>query len=285
MNTYPQSQTEDTREPASIGSSGQEVSPELPRWGLLAGILFWLLSVILIAVVPLLFLIPYIGPDRPPGSKQFQQTVLSDPTAVLIALAGTFGAHVITFLVGWAIVTRGGKFPFLRSLGWKWGGFKFWHGALMFVGVYIFAAVMSSLLGTHENEMQRILDSSRSAVFAVALIATFSAPLIEEVVYRGVLYSAFEKKLGMPVAFASVTVIFAVVHVAQYYPDIATISSIVVLSLLLTGIRAYSKNLLPCVAFHFVFNGFQSLLLVLRPYLPVNLDPTSPSSFFFHLLK
>ena len=34
--------------------------------------------------------------------------------------------------------------------------------------------------------------SSRTAVYLVAIIAAFSAPLVEEVIYRGVLYPAIE---------------------------------------------------------------------------------------------
>lgn len=260
----------------------REVSPNDPPWGSLVALFFWILSVILITVVPVFLLVPYFGPEALSGMQgdQFQTAVLSDPNAVLLALGGTFGAHVVTMIVGWAIVTRFSKYKFTEVLGWKWGGFKLWHGALIFIGVYCFAILMSLLLGTQDNEMQRILRSSRSAVIAVALIATFSAPLVEEVVYRGVLYSAFQRTMGMPLAVASVTLVFALVHVAQYYPDGATILSIVLLSLILTGLRALTGNLLPCVIFHFVFNGFQSILLLIQPYIPVTVDPTSVQSFF-----
>ncbi|HUF02975.1 MAG TPA: type II CAAX endopeptidase family protein [Aridibacter sp.] len=260
-------------------------APNDPPWGSLVALLFWILSVILITVVPLFLLVPYFGTETLAGMKgdQFQEAVLLDPNAVLLALGGTFGAHVITILVSWAIVTRFSKYRFTDVLGWKWGGFKFWHGALIFVGVYCFAIAMTLLLGSQDNEMQRILRSSRSAVIAVALIATFSAPLVEEVVYRGVLYSAFQRTMGLPLAVASVTLVFALVHVAQYYPDGATILSIVLLSLILTGLRAVTGNLLPCVMFHFVFNGFQSILLIIQPYVPVTVDPTSIQSL--HLIN
>ncbi|REJ78170.1 MAG: CPBP family intramembrane metalloprotease [Acidobacteria bacterium] len=259
-----------------------EPTPNDPPWGSLVALLFWVFSVAQIMIVPMLFLTPYFGIKTLQGwsGEQFQSAVFSDPNAVILALLGTFGAHVLTMIVGWAIVTRFNKHSFTEVLGWKWGGFKIWHGALIFVGVYAFAISMTLLLGTQDNEMQRILNSSRSAVIGVALIATFSAPIVEEVIYRGVLYSAFQRTFGVPVAIAAVTVIFATVHVAQYYPDGATILSIVLLSLVLTLIRALTGNLLPCVVFHFVFNGFQSVLLILQPYLPVDLDPTSVQSFY-----
>ncbi|MCO6511911.1 MAG: CPBP family intramembrane metalloprotease [Aridibacter famidurans] len=277
--TYQTNANDEPREPI-VASAATKPTPDDPPWGSLVALLFWILSVLLITIVPVFLLVPYFGGDALSKMEgdQFQKAVLSDPNAVLLALGGTFGAHVVTIIVGWAIVTRFSKYSFTEVLGWKWGGFKLWHGALIFVGVYCFAIAISLLLGSQDNEMQRILRSSRSAVIGVALIATFSAPLVEEVVYRGVLYSAFQRTMGMPLAVTSVTLVFALVHVAQYYPDGATILSIVLLSLILTGLRALTGNLLPCVVFHFVFNGFQSILLIIQPYIPVTVDPTSVQS-------
>lgn len=252
-------------------------SPNNPPWNSLVAFLFWIVSVLLIGIVPILFLIPYLG-ALGPGSEDLEQRILGDPGAVLVALAGTFGAHIITLVFAWIIVTRMNTYSFTGMLGWEWGGFKAWHGLLIFVSVYAAAIAFSSLLGNQENEMLRILKSSRGAVFAVAFIATFSAPIVEEVVYRGILYSAFQRSFSVPIAVLAVTVIFALVHVSQYYPDGATIMSILLLSLILTVIRAKTDNLLPCVFFHFIFNGFQSLLLVFQPYLPVEMDPTKIQS-------
>ena len=273
--------SEPVNEAAAIETT-EAYSPNIPPWGVLVSVGFWLLSVILISIVPLFLLIPYFGVDAVRGQqgRKFENAVFTDPYAVLVALAGTFGAHILTLGIGWLIVTRMNRHSFREMLGWHWGGFKFWHGLAIFVGVYAFAITMTLLLGSKENEMQRILDSSRYAVFAVAFIATFSAPIVEELVYRGVLYSAFQKTFNVPLAVAAVTMIFALVHVAQYYPDGATIMSILLLSLILTLIRAKTDNLLPCIFFHFVFNGFQSILLIIQPYLPVPVDPTSVQSVF-----
>jgi membrane protease YdiL (CAAX protease family) len=50
-------------------------------------------------------------------------------------------------------------------------------------------------------------------------MATFTAPIVEEVIYRGILYSAFQRARGSGVAIAAVTLLFALVHVPQYYPS------------------------------------------------------------------
>jgi membrane protease YdiL (CAAX protease family) len=127
---------------------------------------------------------------------------------------------------------------------------------------------LTSYFGETDNELLRILRSSRTAVILVAILATFTAPIVEEVVYRGVLYSALQRTVGVWMAVFLVTLLFAIVHVPQYLPDYVAISMICLLSLILTLVRVWTKNLLPCIVLHFVFNGIQSVILILEPYLP-----------------
>jgi membrane protease YdiL (CAAX protease family) len=93
----------------------------------------------------------------------------------------------------------------------------------------------------------------------VVLVA-FSAPLVEEVVYRGALFTPLEKKFGTVWAIVIVASLFAGVHVQQYWPSFLTIGEIMTLSIILTCIRAFTRSLLPCVAVHFLFNGIQVAL-------------------------
>jgi membrane protease YdiL (CAAX protease family) len=102
-------------------------------------------------------------------------------------------------------------------------------------------------------------------VYIVAFVATFTAPFVEEVVYRGVLYSAFQRWLGVPGALIITTFLFALVHVPQYWPSYSTIFLLTLLSLILTTIRVKTGNLLPCIIFHTIFNGLQSISLIAEP--------------------
>ncbi|MGI8639631.1 MAG: CPBP family glutamic-type intramembrane protease, partial [Pyrinomonadaceae bacterium] len=81
-----------------------------------------------------------------------------------------------------------------------------------------------------------------------------------------------------------VTILFAAVHVYQYYPSYSTIFLIVLLSLILTLVRVRTKNLLPCVILHTIFNGIQSLLLILQPYLE-NIGAQEKAASFIHFFK
>lgn len=250
----------------------------------LVAFLIWVMSVVFIAIIPALFLLPYLASAGVSLSDtaQIVEFSKSDTTAIFIQLAAIVPAHVLTFILAYLVVGQLRRYDFLPTLGWSSGGVRWWHYAIILGAFFAVAAAVSVVMPEQDNELLRILRSSRYAVYVVALVATFSAPLIEEIVYRGVLYSAFQKALGVPAAFAMVTLLFALVHVPQYYPSYSTILLLTLLSMTLTALRVYSNNLLPCVILHTIFNGFQSLILLLEPLLPVQTQP-DPASIFLWL--
>lgn len=205
----------------------------------------------------------------------------SDPNLLLISILTTLPAHFLTIGAVWLLVTRGGKYGFWQTLGWNWGkNFGFWASLAVAVGFFIFAGLLVSLFGETDNDLMRMLRSSRTAVYITAFLATATAPLVEETVYRGAMYSSFRRTFGTGGAIALVTLLFAVVHVPQYYPSYGVILAILLLSLVLTSVRAYTGNLLPCVVIHTIFNGIQSMLLIAEPFLPKITAPTEQPSIF-----
>jgi CAAX protease family protein len=102
---------------------------------------------------------------------------------------------------------------------------------------------------------------------ATAFVAVATAPLVEEVIYRGLLYKTLEKAAGMGVAIAIVSLLFAGVHVFQYRNNLAVILVITVLSFTLTAARAVTGKLLPSFIIHLVFNGIQSVFIVLGGFI------------------
>lgn len=245
--------------------------PDNPSWGPALAIGFWFLSVLLIVTVPALFLAPYalLYPVEGADAETVIRSLSTDPTAIMIQIIAVVPAHLITLMIAWPLVTAGRRYKFFSSLGWRSGGMAWWHYVLILAGFFVVMAGVGSVFPEQENELTRILKSSRYAVFLVAFMATFTAPLVEEVIYRGVLYSALQKAVGMNSAIALVTLLFALVHLPQYYPSFSTMFLLTLLSLILTVIRARTGNLLPCVILHTIFNAFQSLLLIAEPYIGI----------------
>lgn len=264
------------------------VSPNNPPWNSWAAFGVWLASIIFIVVFPNVFLFPYLAKQSINFADQgaILEFAKTDPTAILLQICAVIPAHICTLFLAWLVVTRLKKYSFRETLGWKWNGFNFWNCLIILGGFYVLAAVVSQFIPEQDNELLRILKSSRTAVYVVAFMATFTAPLVEEVVYRGVLYSAFQNSLGVPTAVLITTFLFALVHVPQYWGSPGTIFLICMLSLVLTLIRVRTKNLLPCIALHTVFNGTQSLLLILQPLIQNYIETPQPqTSSLFHFFK
>lgn len=268
--------------------SASLTTPDNPPWNIPEAIAVWFASVLLIIVVPAAFLLPYLAMQDPPitATEQIAEFAKSNPTAIILQMAAILPAHFLTLLLAWMVVTRIRRYSFTTSLGWRQNGFRWWHYCLILAAFFVAAMIVGAFFPEKENDLIRILRSSRSAVYIVAFVATVTAPLVEEVVYRGVLYSAFQRRVGVIAAFLVVTFLFALVHVPQYYPSYSTIFLLTVLSLTLTGIRVISGNLLPCIILHTLFNGLQSLLLILEPHINAIPSAETPAlNALLHLLK
>jgi uncharacterized protein len=262
-------------------------TPNNPPWNIPVALGVWFLSVLLVVFMPMLFLLPYLVSKgiRPGDTDTVRSFLLADSTAVILQLAPIILAHGFTLLVAWFVITRFNTYSFRQTLGWTMNGFKIWHGVAITIGFYVIAIVLTTLLGDVENEFELLIRNSRYAVYLVAFFATFTAPLVEEVIYRGLLYSAFQRRFGAVLAIISVTLLFTAVHVPQYSiganPDFATLVALLLLSLTLTLIRARTDSLLPCIVLHTIFNGIQSALLLAEPYLRSLQPVVEPTTGFF----
>ena len=246
----------------------------------------WVVSVGFVAFIPAMFLYPYIASRgiSLSDSAQVIEFAKNDPNAIFIQIIAIIPAHILTFLLTWLLISQGRRYRFLKTLGWERGGLKWWHYIAILASFLAIAIVVGSYFPEQENDLVRMLQSSRSAVYLIAFVATFSAPFIEEVIYRGILYSAFQRAFGVTAAFLLVTTLFSLVHVPQYYPSYSTIFLLTLLSLTLTSIRVYSNSLLPCVILHTMFNGFQSILLLIEPLIQKP-DHSDAAVAFFSIFK
>jgi membrane protease YdiL (CAAX protease family) len=254
------------------------VNPDNPPWGLLGALGLLILSFVLMAVTQTVLLLPYaVRRGIPLTPQALGEFALKDAGAIFVEIASIIPAHLLTLVLAWLLVTRAGKYPFLRTLGWEWAsGFTFWRSAALAVGLLLLGTVIIWLTGSPDNALERMIESSRRAALMTAFAATFTAPIVEEIVFRGVLYSALRRLLGVGWAVGTVLLIFAAIHVPQYWPSFGVIGTILLLSTALTLIRARTGKLLPCFIVHLVFNGIQSLLIVLNPYLE-RLAPQAPT--------
>lgn len=259
-----------------------EIDPDKPSWGSGMAFGYWFISVAFIVIFPMMLLLPYAMMQKPPviESEALVEFAKNDKNAIILQILAIIPAHLLTLILGWLIVTRLRKDSFTESLGWKSGRVRWWFYPAIIVGFFALAALISQIYPEQENDLLRIIQSSKGALILVTLLATFTAPIVEELVYRGVMFSAFQRAFGVPAAFGLVTLLFALVHVPQYWPSYSTIIMILLLSSILTWLRIYSKNLWPCIVLHTIFNGLQSVGLIAASYSGVAEPAAQPALFF-----
>jgi uncharacterized protein len=234
-----------------------------PQPSLFFAFVVWAGSVAALFLFQVVALLIYSGVRMALGQAISAQLT---PGLALTALVGTFVAHLVTLAGCWWVVTSGGVRPFLETLGWRWHHqFKWVHAVALALAMLGLGFAFEKILPNGETDFERLLQLSTSVRVAVALLAVLSAPVVEEIIYRGILYSALAQARGWKIAVGLVTILFALVHGPQYWGSTAALAAIVSLSLVLTLLRAATGQLLPCIATHLIFNGIQAVVLIVAP--------------------
>jgi membrane protease YdiL (CAAX protease family) len=253
--------------PPVVDTPSEKMGSKLVEVGLAAAT--WIASIILLLVMSIFFVIPYAFRRIGMNQEALKEFLLTDKTAIFLQILSTIPAHLLTLGIIWAVVTRFGKRPFWSTLGWSWGrNFGFWTSAGLAVGLLALGMLITYKFHGGETQVDKLINSSSAARYTTAFLATFTAPLVEEMVYRGVLYSALQKVIGTTWSVVGVLLLFTLIHVPQYWPNFGVIAVIGILSFSLTVVRAYTGRLLPCFIIHLVFNGISSILIILEPYVP-----------------
>jgi len=136
-------------------------------------------------------------------------------------------------------------------------------GILAGIGAWLatFPLVALALVGWSELiqklgytwEEQQVLADLREEPVIFFLCAVVLAPVCEEVMFRGLLYPAFRRKIGSGLAMTVTAALFALVHPPYTYP------AIFVLGLALAYVYERTGTLAAPIAFHAMFNGWTFL--------------------------
>ena len=265
-------------------------------WNVFKAFMAWALSVACLLFVPLILVVPYLIylSMSGAGAEATPDILMKDKTFIFLSILGVIPAHILTLFAAWALQTSWGKTPFFQSLRMSWPpSISPWLAvvlcavtAVVLLGI---GGLVTTFVGGGKTDLDILIESSFQARVATAALAVLTAPLVEEIIYRGMLYPAIQRVLGMGWAVAVVTAMFAGVHVYQYRTNIGVIVVITMLSLTLTLVRALTDRLLPAVVIHLIFNGIQAVILLVYPFLEkpkVTPPPTVPAliEFIRHLI-
>jgi membrane protease YdiL (CAAX protease family) len=132
---------------------------------------------------------------------------------------------------------------------------------VLVVGVLILSAILDPIL--HPGKEQGLVPtrwqpSHAGAYAANAVVVILVAPVVEELIFRGMGYSLLER-YGRPLAVAVVGIAFGLAHGL-----VDALPLLVALGAGLAWLRSKTGSVYPGMATHAIFNGIAVLSVVVR---------------------
>ena len=219
-------------------------------------LLFVVLIPFALLVSNLVVLIGYIV-LRPLAGWQTRVDFVQSNTVFLLVQQGVFYVFVLGFLFLLAKLQH--QQPFWKSLGWKKPSGKAVAGYLM-AGAGLAAAVNLALWmqpDAQEFPLERLFNS-RTACYAIGGFAIAIAPVVEELVFRGLLFAIFERVAGTRLAVLSTAILFAGLHIPEYWHAWNHMFMILLVGMVFSLARGLTGSLTPSIILHI---GYNSLMI------------------------
>jgi membrane protease YdiL (CAAX protease family) len=257
--------------PTAHETASSPVPPELP--GLAAGRATMILVIYLIAQFGGAMLGGVLGVilngaqsrmiHNPQQRAQLMESLLG-PAMFVAVIAG--GAGMI--LGSLALVGRSLSDNRVTGAAWKRGTPRQLSQGLavgMILGtVFVLAAslLQNQVSQTRAGLLARMAATPGLSQLAWVIMALFLAPLIEELLFRGVLYGGYRKTFGSVGAAVSTTLLFVFFHITEaiyFWPAFIFIAGMASVAL---WVRLRSGAIGPAVAVHFGYNAMVAVAVM-----------------------
>lgn len=143
----------------------------------------------------------------------------------------------------------------------------YWYLLALLVGVLMppLGALLTQLAAHGHAVSQNVEDISRHASWnlrlPLAIVIVTVGPLVEELMFRGVLLSALMHRLSTGASVAICATLFGVVHLAGLDFQWYALPNLILLAAMLCWLRLNSTSLWPAVVAHGVYNLFALVAL------------------------
>jgi len=169
-----------------------------------------------------------------------------------LAIPIEFLSYVIT-LAFMVFLVRSRNLPFWRTVGWRWpGGIVRYLIAGFLLAVAI--GFLSSLLPIPKQLPIEKYFADRVTAWMISIFGVTVAPLMEELFFRGFLYPALARPLGMGWSIVITSLGFALIHSPQLATAWVPLMLILIVGVVLTWLRAKTRSIVPGLVVHAVYN-------------------------------
>jgi uncharacterized protein len=244
--------------PAYVADAG--IVPSFPVWTLgdvLRVLVVFVLSIFFTGVLAVM-----VASALPAYHNATSAQIGTDPRVIV-------PPQIVTYLIAvWFIyrmITMHYHSNFWVAIHWRWP--KKW---LLFLAGGL---VMSILLqiASHVLPIPKKLPiddffKTQSGVWIMALYGMLIAPFSEELFFRGILYPALVRKIGMGMGIALTSLSFALIHASQLGWSPAAVAIMISVGLTLTLVRALAGSLAASVIVHFGYNGLIFTLIFIQTH-------------------
>lgn len=177
-------------------------------------------------------------------------------TALILVPAQTVAyLFVVAFMAHLVGLKQGGSF--LKAISWNapsaQKGLQAIAGG---VGLALVSAIFTGILSRWVPKSLPVdkLFSDTSSAYLLALFGVFVAPFVEELFFRGFLYPALARKIGVSASMVLTAALFAVVHQGQLARAWVPLAWLFIVGMVLTYVRVKTKSVATCVLIHIVYN-------------------------------
>lgn len=243
--------------------AGSPPAPGPVEWKGLDVLFFVLFSVVWLVLSQFLSLAGYAVLRPLMGWRTPASALAASENAIFVVAAQlVFYAPVLAYIV--LVVVLQYHQQFSVGIRWRWPSFRQGMRFLL-AGVLLAMVVLagSALLPDRKDFPMEKLFTSPSAVYAVGGLAVLVAPFMEELLFRGVLFSFFERLGGYRTAVPVTALLFAALHYPEYAGAWTHVFMILVVGLALSVARAATRSLVPSFLLHTAYNAtFIGLLFI-----------------------
>lgn len=230
-----------------------------PPWGLRDLGLFFGLGGLAVAIAYVSVMVSY-GAIAPSMGWHVPPKDLQETTYLSLALQSVFYALLLAGV--YALVALRKRLPFWRALKWRT------PSPLRALGYFALGTVLSvavqfapTIFPDRSDFPLSQLFTSPSIAYVVGAFAVLVAPLMEELIFRGVLFAIFEDQAGPIFAVIATAALFTGLHIPEYRGAWNHLFLLLIVGLVFSLARGLTGSLAPSVILHTAYNLCQLVVL------------------------